>query len=188
MTMKMMKIVKKIGSKQVHKTQKRKTTVISTTDAQSQQINPSDMITEGVHSYFSFEKAETKPRPLSPKKNSQGLRRTQAQYSANALLNNNIHERNNQLNLPPFKIVFENQQKPPEIQVLNDLIKQNHKLNISRAFYSKYIQSNNVLLLFANDSSTYEMLFALVKHLVSKILGKIQGTEMLSDLENLGTR
>ena len=28
----------------------------------------------------------------------------------------------------------------------------------------------------------------LVKYLVSKILGKIQGTEMLADLENLGTR
>ena len=29
---------------------------------------------------------------------------------------------------------------------------------------------------------------ALVNYLVSKILGKIQGTEMLVDLENLGTR
>ena len=28
----------------------------------------------------------------------------------------------------------------------------------------------------------------LVQYLVSKILGKIQGTEMLVDLENLGTR
>ena len=28
----------------------------------------------------------------------------------------------------------------------------------------------------------------LVKYLVSKFLGKIQGTEMLVDLENLGTR
>ena len=29
---------------------------------------------------------------------------------------------------------------------------------------------------------------SLVNYLVSKILGKIQGTEMLVDLENLGTR
>ena len=29
---------------------------------------------------------------------------------------------------------------------------------------------------------------SLVKYLVTKILGKIQGTEMLVDLENLGTR
>ncbi|CAF1516447.1 unnamed protein product, partial [Rotaria sordida] len=62
-------------------------------------------------------------------------------------------ERNNQLNLPPFKIEFENQQKPTEIQVLNDLVKQNNKLNISTAFYSTYIQSKNVLVLFANNSS-----------------------------------
>ena len=31
-------------------------------------------------------------------------------------------------------------------------------------------------------------LATLVNYLVSKILGKIQGTEMLVDLENLGTR
>ena len=31
-------------------------------------------------------------------------------------------------------------------------------------------------------------LLTLVNYLVSKILGKIQGTEMLVDLENLGTR
>ena len=30
--------------------------------------------------------------------------------------------------------------------------------------------------------------FTLVNYLVSKILGKIQGTEMLVDRENLGTR
>ena len=32
------------------------------------------------------------------------------------------------------------------------------------------------------------IMLTLVKYLVSKILGKIQGTEMLVDLENLGTR
>ena len=35
--------------------------------------------------------------------------------------------------------------------------------------------------------STHKVI-ALVKYLVSKILGKIQGTEMLADLENLGSR
>ncbi|CAF0925140.1 unnamed protein product [Rotaria sp. Silwood1] len=148
-----------VGYKKASKIQKRKATTTSTTDTQQQQITYSDVTTEGVHSYFSFGKAETKLKPLSTKKNFQGLRRTQAQYQTNSSLNNNINARNNQLHLPPFKIEFENQQKPPEIQVLNDLVKQNHKLNISTAFYSKYIQSHNVLLLFANDSSTYEMLF-----------------------------
>ncbi|CAF3396181.1 unnamed protein product [Rotaria sp. Silwood1] len=134
-------------------------TTTSTIDTQQQQITYSDVTNEGVHSYFSFGKAETKLKPLSTKKNFQELRRTQAQYPTTASLNNNINARNNQLHLPPFKIEFENQQKSPEIQVLNDLVKQNHKLNISTAFYSKYIQSHNVLLLFSNDSSTYEMLF-----------------------------
>ena len=38
------------------------------------------------------------------------------------------------------------------------------------------------------NSSNLEPLIALVNYLVSKILGNIQGTEMLVDLENLGTR
>ena len=33
-----------------------------------------------------------------------------------------------------------------------------------------------------------ELYITLVKYLVNKILDKIQGTEMLVDLENLGTR
>ena len=42
---------------------------------------------------------------------------------------------------------------------------------------------------FLQDSGSFRFKKqSLVKYLVSKILGKIQGTEMLVDLENLGTR
>ena len=60
---------------------------------------------------------------------------------------------------PPFKIEFERQQKPAEIRVLNELVKYNKNLNVSSASYSSSSQTQHVLLLFANDSSSYELLF-----------------------------
>ena len=46
-----------------------------------------------------------------------------------------------------------------EIQVLNDLVKHNDRLNVNAASYSTHPQSRHMLLVFANDSPTYEMLF-----------------------------
>ena len=62
-------------------------------------------------------------------------------------------------NLPLFKLEFHAQQKPIEIQVLNELVKHNDRLNVNVASYSTHPQSQHVLLIFANDSPTYEMLF-----------------------------
>ena len=46
-----------------------------------------------------------------------------------------------------------------EIQVLNGLVKHNDRLNVNAASYSTQPQSPHILLVFANDSATYEMLF-----------------------------
>ena len=46
-----------------------------------------------------------------------------------------------------------------EIQVLNDLVKHNSRSNVNAASYSTHPQSRHVLLVFANDSPTYEILF-----------------------------
>jgi hypothetical protein len=66
-------------------------------------------------------------------------------------MNGNISERNKNSHLPPFKIELEDQQKPPEIHVLNNLVKYNNRLNVSTATYSKQIQSKHVLFVFVND-------------------------------------
>ena len=67
--------------------------------------------------------------------------------------------RKKRANLPPFKVEFEAQQKPMEIQVLNDLVKHNDRLNMNATSYSTHPQSRHMLLVLANDSPTYEMLF-----------------------------
>lgn len=46
-----------------------------------------------------------------------------------------------------------------EIQVLNDLVKHNDRLNVNTASYSTHPQSRHILRVFANDSPTYEVLF-----------------------------
>ena len=46
-------------------------------------------------------------------------------------------------------------------------------------------EDDGAMLLIPNDKYSLD---TLVNYLVSKILGKILGTEMLVDLENLGTR
>ena len=46
-----------------------------------------------------------------------------------------------------------------EIQVLNGLVKHNDRLNVNAASYSTHPQSSHILIVLANDSSTYEMLF-----------------------------
>ncbi len=54
--------------------------------------------------------------------------------STKALSNDIIHEKTKRSQLPPFKIIFEHQQQPPENQVLNELVKHNDRLNINTAF------------------------------------------------------
>ena len=113
---------------------------------------------EGVHSYFSFTGGETRAKPtLNRKSSREPSNRLQQQHEAE-LSSENIHNRKIKLNLPPFKLEFEYKQKLLEIHVLNDLVKYNDQLNVSAAIYSTHPQSQHTLLLFANDSSTYETL------------------------------
>ena len=81
------------------------------------------------------------------------------QPSASGASSTYVGERRKRANLPPFKLDFEAQQKPMEIQVLNDLVKHIDRLNVNAASYSTHPQSRHMLLVFANDSPTYEMLF-----------------------------
>ena len=88
--------------------------------------------------------------------------RNRLQCSSKGLPVNHWHiltGRRKKSNLPPFKLEFEAQQKPMEIQVLNDLVKHNGRLNVNTASYSINPQSRHVLLVFANDAPTYEILF-----------------------------
>ena len=62
-------------------------------------------------------------------------------------------------NLSPFKLEFKAQQKPMKIQVLNNLVKHNNRLNVNTTSYSTHPRSRHVLLVFANDSPTYERSF-----------------------------
>lgn len=147
-----------VGAKRLNKIQKTETKLSSSNNTHSELIDPR-IQSEGVHSYFSFGRAEPKVKSGFNKNRLLELPRTEIQHSTQVEMNDNIIERNKNLHLPPFKLEFKDQQKPPEIQVLNDLVKYNNRLNISAASYSKNIQSTHVLLLFVNDSSTYELLF-----------------------------
>ena len=112
---------------------------------------PQDQKTSGVHSYFSFGGNGTRTRPTSPQ---HGLEKSSPGGSSA-----NTDGRRKKSNLPPFKLEFEAQQKPMEIRVLNDLVKHNGRLNVNTASYSTHPQSRHVLLVFANDAPTYEILF-----------------------------
>ena len=113
---------------------------------------------EGVHSYFSFTGVETRAKPtLNRKSPREPSNRLQKQHEAE-LSSESIPNRKIKVNLPPFKLEFEYQQKPLEIHVLNNLVKYNGQLNVSAAIYSTHPQFQHALLLFANDSLTYETL------------------------------
>ena len=114
--------------------------------------------TDGIHSYFSFGGNDTRSKlifrqDVSQKSSSVQQQRPPSESSPYT------EGRRKKSNLPPFKLEFEAQQKPMEIQVLNDLVKHNGRLNVNTASYSIHPQSRHVLLVFANDSPTYEMLF-----------------------------
>lgn len=101
---------------------------------------PTNAKSEGVHSYFSLGTNANRPKPITrePLTYSEGNKR--------------------RANLPPFKLEFDAQKKPVEIHVLNELVKHNDRLNVNAASYSTHPLSTHVLLLFANDSPTYETL------------------------------
>ena len=114
-------------------------------------------LTSGVHSYFSFGSADLRAKPKRPIFNSAKTAPTQQQQSSSALPFTNERKRQKST-LPPVKVAFERQQKPAEIHVLNDLVKHDNRLHVSSASYSTLPHSRHVLLVYANDSATYEML------------------------------
>ena len=122
------------------------------------QTVPQNPKTDGVHSYFSFGGNDTRLKPVfrqdvSQKSSSMKQQRPPDESSPYT------QGRRKRQNLPPFKLEFKDRQKPMEIQVLNDLVKHNDRLNVNAASYSTHPQSSHILLVFANDSATYEMLF-----------------------------
>ena len=106
-----------------------------------EQTTQASNIPTSVHSYFSFGEHQSRTKP-----------------KFNSVIQS-AHDKKMKPNFPPFKLEFERQHKPAEIQVLNELVKHNKNLNVSSALYSSYPQTRHVLLLFANDSSSYELLF-----------------------------
>jgi hypothetical protein len=111
----------------------------------------------GVHSYFSFGSADVRGKPKRTIFDSSKPSQTQQQQSSSASPLTNERKRQKST-LPPVKVEFERQQRPAEIQVLNDLVKHDNRLNVSSASYSTHPHSRHILLVYANDSATYEML------------------------------
>ena len=111
----------------------------------------------GVHSYFSFGSADVRAKPQNPILNSAGPSPTHQKQSSSASPLSNERKRQKST-LPPIKVEFDRHQKPAEIQVLNDLVKHDNRLNVSSASYSTHPHSRHVLLVYAKDSATYEML------------------------------
>ena len=133
------------------RSQKTNTHAPTTTMSFFGQTIPHDSKADGVHSYFSLGANEAQAKPTSPQ---HGLEKFSPGRSSA-----HTDRRRRRASLPPFKLEFDAQQKPMEIQVLNDLVKHNDQLNVNAACYSTPPQSPHVLLIFANDSPTYEMLF-----------------------------
>ena len=115
------------------------------------QTIPQDPNTDGVHSYFSFGGNDTQATPIFPQR---ALEKSSPGESSPY-----TQGRRKRQNLPLFKLEFDTQQKPMEIQVLNELVKHIDRLNVNAASRSTHLQSPHVLLVFANDSSIYELLF-----------------------------
>ncbi|CAF4251076.1 unnamed protein product [Didymodactylos carnosus] len=106
---------------------------------------------DGVHSHFSFGDNNARTIPTSPQ---HGLEKSSPGGSSP-----HTEGRRGKPNLPPFKLEFEDRQKPMEIKLLNDLVKYDDRSNVNAASYSTRPQSPHILLVFANNSSIYEMLF-----------------------------
>ena len=122
------------------------------------QTIPQNPKTNGAHSYFSFGGNDTRSKPIfrqdaSQKSSPMNQQRPPGESSPYT------QGRRKKPNLPPFKLEFKDRQKPMEIQVLNDLVKHNDRLNVNAASYSTHPLSPHILLVFANDSPTFEMLY-----------------------------
>ena len=113
--------------------------------------------TGGVHSYFSFGSADVRAKPKKTMLSSATPFQSQQQQSSSASPLTNQRKRQKSM-LPPLKVEFEGQQRPAEIQVVNDLVKHGNRLNVSSASYSTHPHSRHVLLVYANDSATCELL------------------------------
>ena len=110
-----------------------------------------------VHSYFSSDENFVRSKPNS---NRSAFARMPSQHQSTTVANPNksAATRRRSVPLPPFKLEFENHQKPTEILVLNELVKHNDHLNVDTARYLSHHQSRHLLAIFANDSATYEFL------------------------------
>ena len=135
-------------SNNIHKTD---THAPTTTMGFFGQTIPQDSKISGVYSYFSFGANDARTKSTSPQ---YGLDKSSPGGSSA-----HTDGRRRRANLPPFKLELDGQPKPMEIQVLNELVKHNDRLNVNAASYSTHPQSRHVLLVFANDSPTYEILF-----------------------------
>ena len=94
------------------------------------QAVPQNLKTDGVHSYFSFGGNDTRSKPIFRQTALQKSPPMQ-QPSASGASSTYVGGRRKKSNLPPFKLEFEAQQKPMEIQVLNDPScpkRKNHRL------------------------------------------------------------
>jgi hypothetical protein len=123
------------------------TQVLPSNNSNLQQVTCQNSQFKGVHSYFSFGRAEPKIKSRSNQNKSQALPRTETLHPTPSAENVNISGRNKNPYLLAFKIAFINQQQPPIL------------LNVSAASYSEDHQAKHVLLLFVNGSSTFELLF-----------------------------
>jgi hypothetical protein len=103
------------------------------------QTVPQNLKTDGVHSYFSFGGNDTRSKPIFRQTASQKLPPIQ-QPPAPGASSTYVGGGRKKSNLPPFKLEFEAQQKPMEIQVLNHLVKHNDRLNVNTASYSTHPQ------------------------------------------------
>ena len=141
-----------------NKVQKTNTHAPMTTMSFFEQTVPHNLKTDGVHSYFSFGGNDTRSKPIfrqHASKKSSSMEQQRPAGGSSAYTEGGRKKSN----LPLFKSKFEAEQKPMKIQVLNDLVKHNGRLNVNNASYSTHPQSPHVLLVFANDSPTYELLF-----------------------------
>ena len=140
-----------VTNQRSNKVQKTNTHAPTTTMSFFGQTVPQNLKTDGVHSYFSFGGNDTRTKPTFPQHASE-----KSALGGSLACNEGRRKRTN---LPPFILEFDAQRKPMEIQVLNELVKHIDRLNVNAASYSTHPQSQHVLLIVANDSPTYKMLF-----------------------------
>ena len=112
---------------------------------------PQNSKTDGVHSYLSFGENDARTKPK--------FHQHACEKSSPAESSAHTEGRRKRANLSPFKLEFDIQQKPMKIQVFYELVKDSNRLNANAVSYSTHPQPRHMLLVFANDSSTYEILF-----------------------------